>query len=317
MTFTLVLLPARAQEEGSDSKKGEHALLRAARAGNVTEIKRVLKKHKVSVKHKDRSGNTILHLGARRGSMAVTRYALKKGLAVNSRNRAGNTALHMAARRSNRRLINFLLSNGANLNQRNYQNDNAFHMAALSGNLKLARYLIRRGTRTRIIKPESLKPALEMTVKRTQSFLANPAVVGENFEDTSIEKNLAKSLRDGDILMPDDKCPMRKVKDLGKQVFVILDCTVKEAEVSGKKLNFGVRIRYSTQWSKSDRTSQQVAEQLRRMPEGVLFSGVVRVVKAGYQKPYLYDIYRTNQDKVIVEGRIYSISALKGQKKKK
>ena len=107
------------------------------------------------------------------------------------------------------------------------------------------------------------------------------------------------------------------MKDREAEPLVLLKCSMKDYKIKDKNYTFGVRLRYSTRYKKGEKTSRKVADQIKRMPKGVSFSAFVRIIDAGYNQPYLYDIYRTSEDKITIEARIYSVTAYKGEVKNK
>ena len=84
-----------------------------ARHGHTQELKAILE-YGVDPNSKDKTGNTILIVGAQNGNKAVVKLALRHGGLINMTNSMGNTALHFAVEFRYTRLAHYLLQKGAN-----------------------------------------------------------------------------------------------------------------------------------------------------------------------------------------------------------
>lgn len=92
-----------------------------------------------------RSGNTIIHLAARRGDLRLIQSLHSRGLDVNIKNRHGVTPLAAAARRGHRSLAEFLISIGATIDSQDKRRLTPLHNAAYHGADDIVRILLEAG----------------------------------------------------------------------------------------------------------------------------------------------------------------------------
>ena len=87
-----------------------------AKKGDITEIKKILKKRPESIAETDSSGWNALHCAASNDQQAVVRYLLKRGVPINSRTSVGMTALFLATFKGCGEMVELLISLGADMN---------------------------------------------------------------------------------------------------------------------------------------------------------------------------------------------------------
>merc|ERR1719510_793004 len=90
---------------------------------------------------------TPLHLAAKMGSKAVCVELIKwkdhdklQVLDLEHKNKDGNTPLHLASENNHIEVVKFLMENGARVESRNKVNDLAVHKAATKGKLEVVKY---------------------------------------------------------------------------------------------------------------------------------------------------------------------------------
>lgn len=108
---------------------GRTALWRAARAGDVAQVQRLLDAG-ADVSAADVDGETPLHAAARAGAVDVVRLLLSHRVPVAARSRHGATALHLAARENNLEVVRELLAASADANARDAFGCTPLHDAA-------------------------------------------------------------------------------------------------------------------------------------------------------------------------------------------
>jgi ankyrin repeat protein len=106
-------------------------LLRAARAGDLPLVKRLLQPLGPDVT--DEYGRTPLMLAIEAGQDAVARTLLESGASLAAADRNGETALLIAARKGNRELSSLMIAGGAPVNHANNSGTTALMLAAGAG----------------------------------------------------------------------------------------------------------------------------------------------------------------------------------------
>jgi len=121
-------------------------ILRAARAGNLAETRRLLQLLPVDVA--DEYGRTALMLAAEAGHLDVVRVLLEHDAHVAHTDRNGDSALLLAVRADHKNVINQLLAAGAPANLANASGVTPLMVAARAGSRDLATRLIAAGADT-------------------------------------------------------------------------------------------------------------------------------------------------------------------------
>ena len=86
----------------------------AIRRGNLSEVKKLMKKVAVSVTNS--SGQTPLHIACVEGHFALVQYLIEKKKAdPDARDRDGWTPLHCACHSDHIEIVNYLISQNANV----------------------------------------------------------------------------------------------------------------------------------------------------------------------------------------------------------
>jgi len=71
------------------NRNGQTALHKAAKNGNLSTVKLLVKAHKLAVNKCDRGGNTPLHIAAEQNHEKVVKYLVRKGASVYAKNKKG------------------------------------------------------------------------------------------------------------------------------------------------------------------------------------------------------------------------------------
>lgn len=190
-------------------------LLLAAKEGNLTEIKRLYKKH-VDLFSKDYDGRTALHIAATNGHLNIISYLLtKKNCNVNVQDNFNNTPLKDALENKHSQIAKILKENGGiltnsnigcelcnlvannkvsklnekilqgiDLNIPDYDGRTALHIACSVGNSKIVKLLIENGAKSNI-KDKWGGTALDDAVKYNNNEIVK--IITTN--DTSDSKN--------------------------------------------------------------------------------------------------------------------------------
>ena len=120
-------------------------LIRAARKGNMGEVKALVKKG-AYVNYKSKSGLTPIYSASGKGQLDVVKFLIAKGADVNARHMSGWTPLTEASRGGHAGIVKILLAEGADPNAESiYTRETALMLAAQEGHEDIAEMLIRGG----------------------------------------------------------------------------------------------------------------------------------------------------------------------------
>ena len=141
------VLSENSPETSSNTSDGPRLLRSAATAGNLEEVKRLVKERNVDVHSKSSFGETALHHAARFGNLEIVIWLAEKGDAdVNSKNNYGATALHHAAMYGTLDVVKWLVEEGgAGVNSKNNYGETALHLAAGLERLEVVKWLVEEG----------------------------------------------------------------------------------------------------------------------------------------------------------------------------
>ena len=95
------------------------AIIKAAKHGNVTDLKSLLATDKTLIKARDKDGSTPLHCAIWKGHQAAVAFLIEAGADVNAHNENdhwGTTPLHAAAHANQAAIAEVLIANGATVN---------------------------------------------------------------------------------------------------------------------------------------------------------------------------------------------------------
>ena len=119
---------------------GDTPLHKAARYGEVSEVKKLLAKGaEVDAKNKD--GDTPLDLAAKKGHVDVVIWLLAKGAEVNAKNEYGQTPLHWAAYNGYLNVVKVLYDYSAEVNAKTKYGETPWDLAAMRGHVDIAKML--------------------------------------------------------------------------------------------------------------------------------------------------------------------------------
>ncbi len=113
-------------------------MLKAAKSGDATRVKELVKMDSSLMSARDIDGSTPLHCACWKGREEVVAVLLKAGADVNAENANehwGTTPLHAAAHANQKKIAELLIAHGANIAARNLNNrtpldETSFHNAS-------------------------------------------------------------------------------------------------------------------------------------------------------------------------------------------
>jgi len=117
-----------------------------AKAGDLNNVKTLLKDNPQSVFSKDWDGQTPLHIAAANGHKDIEELLLSAKADVLDKDYNGQTALHYAAAKGFSDVAGSLVAHGAKVNARNYDGCMPLHLAAAKGNKDVAKLLLASGS---------------------------------------------------------------------------------------------------------------------------------------------------------------------------
>lgn len=97
-------------------------IIRAAKQGDLTSVRAMIKQDKSLLGARDTDGSTPLHCAAWKGHVAVALALLDAGADINDHNQNshwGTTPLHAAAHGNQKKVAELLIARGADLKARN------------------------------------------------------------------------------------------------------------------------------------------------------------------------------------------------------
>lgn len=106
----------------SSSSQPGREIFKAAKNGDLTALRKLLRADPSLIHARDKDGSTPLHWAAWRGQIDVTRLLLKAGAEVNAQSQNthwGTTPLHAAAHGNQAAVAQLLLEHGANIRAKN------------------------------------------------------------------------------------------------------------------------------------------------------------------------------------------------------
>ena len=125
----ITLIPVNQTCHANDIDK---QLFRAAKYGNVTEIRNLLKQG-ANLEFKNRKGYTALHIATIKGYLDVVELLIEAGANIDNVSNIGSTPLMSAAYRSYTAILQALLAAGADTKPRSDNGNTAFDIAEKFG----------------------------------------------------------------------------------------------------------------------------------------------------------------------------------------
>ncbi|MGE3954250.1 MAG: ankyrin repeat domain-containing protein [Parachlamydiales bacterium] len=114
-------------------EEGRSPLSKAAFAGDLESVKRLIEEEGADVNLVNSGGFTALHLAAHQGHTEVLGYLLDKGADVKQKTEAGCSALHFAAGNGREEIVSTLLSKGAEVDSPDSEGITPLMYAAVRG----------------------------------------------------------------------------------------------------------------------------------------------------------------------------------------
>ncbi len=120
----------------------------AAYGGDLSQVRRLLRKKGIGVNVRTQEGLTPLHVAAMKGHTDIVRYLVRKGADINATDTSGYTPLHYAVLSGHTEVVRYLVSENVrrgNWNVRFKDGTTLLHFAAFGGDLKQVKYLVKKG----------------------------------------------------------------------------------------------------------------------------------------------------------------------------
>ncbi len=163
----------------------DNALIAAVGNGDE-DIANLLLDKGINAKHKNKAGQSALHIASNFGLYDIASRLLKSGLPVNDKDNGGNTPLMYAAASPNTFLTDMLVENGAKIEDRNKDGETPLLIAARTGNTKTVENLMKKGANPNVVDKNGngaiMKAAVEnnkYTLKHLLSKGLNPDIKNE------------------------------------------------------------------------------------------------------------------------------------------
>ncbi|KFD55871.1 hypothetical protein M513_03310 [Trichuris suis] len=133
------------------------SFLRAARAGNVTELVELLKSG-TDINTCNANGLNALHIASKEGHADVVEELLTRGARVDAATKKGNTALHIASLAGQMEVVELLINHGANPNVQSQDGFTPLYMAAQENHDGVVVYLLQHGANQSLATEEGFTP---------------------------------------------------------------------------------------------------------------------------------------------------------------
>ncbi|XP_072821704.1 putative ankyrin repeat domain-containing protein 26-like protein [Vicugna pacos] len=155
------------QRDRRNSQPGYHIhrrdlkkIHRAACAGDVRKVQRVLFLRQNGLDERDRKNRTALHLASANGHGGVVTLLLERGCQIDARDRKKRTALIKAVQCEAEECVEILLKSGANVNAADVLGNTALHYAACLDTASIAEKLLSHAADMDMRNQDDLTPLL-------------------------------------------------------------------------------------------------------------------------------------------------------------
>ncbi|XP_072800741.1 uncharacterized protein [Vicugna pacos] len=155
------------QRDRRNSQPGYHIhrrdlkkIHRAACAGDVRKVQRVLFLRQNGLDERDRKNRTALHLASANGHGGVVTLLLERGCQIDARDRKKRTALIKAVQCEAEECVEILLKSGANVNAADVLGNTALHYAACLDTTSIAEKLLSHAADVDMKNQDDLTPLL-------------------------------------------------------------------------------------------------------------------------------------------------------------
>jgi ankyrin repeat protein len=95
----------------------QNDIFSAVRSGDIRTFQRAVTEGLLELSARDDKGNSLLHLSADSGNLAITEELIEHGADINAKDRRGRTPLHLACGRGHTTIVDLLLSRNAIVTQ--------------------------------------------------------------------------------------------------------------------------------------------------------------------------------------------------------
>jgi ankyrin repeat protein len=136
----------------------------AAEAGDIAQVKALLKAWPELLEAENQKGLTPLHAASANGKTEVMEALLARRANVNARTRLGWTPLHFAAVKGDAPAVALLLSYGAAVSVKTRSDETPLHFAARAGSVEAARMLLERKAEPNVAEKTAQSTPLHLAV---------------------------------------------------------------------------------------------------------------------------------------------------------
>jgi ankyrin repeat protein len=206
-------LIAQGVPPNSEDEEGNSMLLIAASNGDLNEVQKCVEEYKLYVFKKNLAGENAMMMAAKKGSIPVCDYLLKKGITVDAQNNKGETALFYALGDASRPAFDFLVKNGANINHKSLDGNTLLLKAAMADQSQAMTYLISSGAD---LKHENKRgnTAFYYVVSNARGFSSNGYEIQNTFLQAGADINTKGSSGETLLFKVIEKGDFERVKKL-------------------------------------------------------------------------------------------------------
>lgn len=158
-------------EDVADLLRGEVAVLKAAKKGDVEKMRKILTPMTINCRDTAGRNSTPLHLACGYNNIEVARFLLENGAEVNAQDRGGLIALHNASSYGHLEIAALLIEHGASVNQPDKWGFTPLHEAAQKGRTQICSLLLSHGANVYLETHEGQLPIDLATAADTKQLL--------------------------------------------------------------------------------------------------------------------------------------------------